>query len=109
MTDGTSMRGRSTFTPGDGHGPDHADLLGQLPRFMGYFEDHLKANGGRFLCAEHVTIADLAALHAILYYKKGIADHVPKTSLDAFPAITDWAARVMQHPPVAAFYAQQQK
>ena len=80
-------------------------LRDQLPRFMGYFADLITTNGNAFMCGDVLTIADLALLHAIKYYAKGIADFVPKDCLEPFPIITDWIARVEAHPPIAEYYA----
>lgn len=76
-----------------------------LPRFMGYFASLIKENGGNFLTGEYVTIADLAAYTTIEYYRRGIADHVPKDCLDAYPDIMEWMSRVEGDARVASYTA----
>ena len=72
---------------------------------MGYFTDFIKESGGNFMCGEDLTIADLAAYIQINYFRRGIADHVPKESLDKFPEILAYLARVEGHPGFAAYKA----
>ena len=81
-------------------------LKESLPTFMGYFKDHIEKSNNKFLCGDKLTIADLSALHTIMYFKKGIADHVPKDSLDPFPVVTAWIDRVMAVPKIAEYYAE---
>jgi len=79
---------------------------GGLERFVGYFEAHLDAAGGNaFLCGAQPTIADLDVWPRLSYFTKGIADHVPKDSLDKFPKIKAYLQRMAAHPKIAAFYA----
>jgi len=84
-------------------------LANELPRFMGYFANFIEESGGKFLAGATITIADCAALHSLSYYGKGIADHVPTDTLDAYPAIKEYIARVMADPKIAAYYASLQK
>jgi len=77
----------------------------ELSRFMGYFTNMITENGGDFLTGENLTIADIAAYQTINYFRKGIADHVPKDCLDAYPEILAWMGRVEEHPKVAAYKA----
>jgi len=80
-------------------------LANELPRYMGYFTDFIKENGGSFMCGEDLTIADLAAYIQINYFRRGIADHVPRESLDKFPEILAYLARVEGHIGFAAYKA----
>mmetsp|Transcript_12850 Transcript_12850/g.23096 ORF Transcript_12850/g.23096 Transcript_12850/m.23096 type:complete len:241 (-) Transcript_12850:175-897(-) len=84
-------------------------VTNELPRFMGYFADLIKESGGKFLCGENLTIADIAAYQGIGYYRRGIADHVPKDCLDKFPEIIAYLGRVEAHPKVAAYKASKAK
>ena len=80
-------------------------LVNELPRYIGYFVDFIKENGGDFVCGNDLTIADLAAYIQINYFRRGIADHVPKESLDNFPEILAYLARVEGHSGFAAYKA----
>ena len=80
----------------------------ELPRFMEYFAGLIKENGGHFLTGEHLTIADIAAYQSIHYYRRGLADHVPKDCLEAYPEILGWMSRVEGHEKVAAYKASKQ-
>lgn len=77
----------------------------ELPRFMGYFTSLIKENGGNYLTGGELTIADIAGYQAINYYRRGVADHVPKDCLDIYPDILAWMERVEAHPKVAAYKA----
>jgi len=77
----------------------------EMPRFLGYFKDYLKEGGDQFLCGESLTIADIHAYNTIHYFRRGIADHVPKESLEPYPEILAWLDRVDAHPKVAAYKA----
>jgi len=79
-------------------------LKEELPKYMGYFTELIEKSDKKYLCGEDLTVADLSALHTIVYFNKGIADHVPKESLDPYPVVTDWAGRVMAHPKIAKYY-----
>jgi len=78
-------------------------LANELPRYMGYFGDLIKEGGGNFLSGQDLTIADIAAYQNIAYFGKGIADFVPKESLEPFVEVTAWMSRVESHPKVSAY------
>jgi len=81
-------------------------LADGLPRFMGYFAALIEGAGGdKFLCGDDLTIADIAAYQTIGYYRRGVADHVPKESLEPYPEVLAWMARVDADPRVAAYKA----
>merc|ERR1712190_585095 len=60
-----------------------------LPKFLGFFTKLLEKSNA-FFCGDKMTIADLAILPQLTYFQKGVADYIPKTCLDAFPAVTAW-------------------
>ena len=39
------------------------------------------------------------------YFARGVAEHVPKTSLDAYPAVVAWIDAVRKVPAIAEYYA----
>ena len=80
-------------------------LAEPLPRYMTYVKDMISANGGGFLTGDYLTIADLDMYIAVKYYSKGIADHVPADTLDAYPEVKEWLEKVETEPRVAAYYA----
>ena len=82
-------------------------LREELPRYMGYLADMIEKDGGRggYLTGEELTIADISAYQQVSYFRKGIADHVPKDCLEQFPVIMAWLGRVEEHPKFAAYKA----
>lgn len=84
-------------------------IANELPRFMGFFADLLKESGGKFLTGEDMTIADIAAYMQIGYFRRGIADYVPKDSLEPYPDVLAFMGRVEGHPKVAAYKASKAK
>uniref|UniRef100_A0A7S2WA57 Glutathione transferase n=1 Tax=Eucampia antarctica TaxID=49252 RepID=A0A7S2WA57_9STRA len=79
-------------------------LKEELPNYMGYFTDLIEKSNNKYLCGDDLTIADLSALHSVLYFKRGVADYVPKESLDPYPVVTAWIDRVMAYPKIAEYY-----
>jgi glutathione S-transferase len=85
-------------------------IANELPRYMGYFTDLIKENGGdSFLTGGDLTIADIAAYQQINYFRKGFADHVPKECLEPYSEVTGWLGRVEGHSKVAAYKASKAK
>lgn len=80
-----------------------------MGRYMGFIKDMIDANGGTFLTGDFITIADLDMYVSVRYYSLGVADHVPKDCLDAYPEVKAWIARVEAEPRVAAYYASLKK
>lgn len=75
-----------------------------LPKFMGFYSQIL-TNNGPFFCGSKVTIADLAILPQLRYFTKGVVDHIPSTCLDGYPVLKAWIDRMMEIPPIKAWYA----
>jgi len=75
-----------------------------LPKFLGYYNTQLEKTGA-FFCGPEVTIADLAILPQVRYFKKGVADFVDPTVVDQFPAVTAWCERMMAVPEIAKWYS----
>lgn len=75
-----------------------------LPKFAKFFADYIDQHGGVFLCGPEVTLADCYLAPELKKFTKGFIDHVPVTSLDAYPAITAYLARFYAHPKVKAYY-----
>ncbi|KAL7533637.1 hypothetical protein ACHAWF_004566 [Thalassiosira exigua] len=84
-------------------------IKNELPRYMGYFAGLIKESGGKFLTGENLTIADIAAYQQLNYFRRGVADYVPKDCLDPFPEVLAFMDRVVGHPKVAAYKASKAK
>ena len=82
---------------------------GGMEKFMNYFTTLLATNGCEggdgFLCGSVPTIADLDMWPRLTYFTKGIADHVPADSLERYPEIVAYVARMAAWPPIADYYA----
>ena len=76
----------------------------EMPKYMKYFEDFIARNGGKFMCGNELSIADLQAVHKLNYYRLGFADHVPKTSMDQYPKMLQYINDVMNEPRVKQYY-----
>jgi len=74
-----------------------------LPKWMGFLSAKLDKTGA-FLAGPNVTIADLQVLAQLRYFTKGVADHVPKDCLEAFPKITAWMAKMYEVPEIKKWY-----
>jgi len=69
---------------------------------MGYFTTALE--GKDFLCGSEPTLADCYALPMLRNFTKGTMAFVPKETLDAYPAVTAYLAKLMAIPAVAKWY-----
>ena len=58
----------------------------------------MNENGGKFLCGDNLTIADLMLFPFLKGFQKGHIDYVPVTCLDSNKAITDYMHRVANVP-----------
>jgi len=66
-----------------------------IPRWGGYFERLLAANGRTgFVVGDSLTVADLKLHWIIDKLTNGSLDGVPKTVLDRFPTVTAWRKNV---------------
>jgi glutathione S-transferase len=66
-----------------------------LPRWGGYLERLLVANGGTgFVAGDSLTVADLKLHYAIDKLTNGSLDGVPTTVLDGFPTLAAWRKNV---------------
>lgn len=74
-----------------------------LPKFLGFLSQKLEKTGA-FFCGSEVTIADLAILPQIRYFKKGVADYVDPTIVDQFPVVNAWVDRMLAIPELAKWY-----
>lgn len=78
----------------------------KLGQWLAHYEKYLKQNGDKFLCGSEPTIADCAAIPQLRKFSAGFIDHVPTTTLDAYPAIQAYIERFLAIPEVTAHYAE---
>ena len=76
-----------------------------LPVYMGDLTDALKEAGGKFVCGDTVTIADLQWYPQLRYFTKGVADHVPTDCLNAYPEVTAYMERMLAVPQIKEWYS----
>jgi len=75
-------------------------MPGQFQALSEKIEEH----GNKFLAGDTLTIADLLWYPQLTYFTKGVADHVPTTILNDYPAITAWMERVKAVPAIKEWY-----
>lgn len=75
----------------------------ELPKYMGFLNTELEKTGA-FLCGGKPTIADCQLLPQVQYFTRGVADHVPKDCINAYPAVLAWIDRMHALPEVKKFY-----
>jgi len=80
-----------------------AFLQDELPKYMRFLARELKASGA-FIAGSQVTIADCQLYPQLAYFERGVADHVPKTVLDAYPEVTQYMARMRAIPALKDWY-----
>lgn len=79
-----------------------------LPKFMAWFGDYLGEREA-FLVGSNVTIADLSLLPVLARFMTSDMDFIESTTLDAYPKITAWVARMHSLPALQSWYAPQPK
>lgn len=75
-----------------------------LPKYMAQVKAQLSKSGGPFLFGSELSIADLCWLCRLRYFGKGVADHIPKDCLDAYPEVCTYRDAIMAVPAVAKWY-----
>ena len=76
-----------------------------LKKFLDFYVRHLKENGGKFLCGNAPTIADLHVLPQLTRFVSGDIDHVPADCLSSHPEIVEYIARMQALPAIKTWYA----
>jgi len=69
-----------------------------LPKWLGYFEELLKKNGGKFFVGDNVTWADLYVYNAL----DVVVSMVPK-ALDSFSTLKSFKDSIANRPRIAAW------
>jgi glutathione S-transferase len=76
----------------------------RIPKYLGWLEDVLRANGGKFLVGRSHTYVDLSTFQVL----RGLAYSYPramKRLARRIPLLTALAARVEERPRIAAYLA----
>jgi glutathione S-transferase len=85
------------------------DFLAQrAPKFLGYFEDVLKRNGGQFLVGEQLTYVDLSIFQVL----SGLAYAFPRAfegHSASIPGLLALRDRVAARPNIAAYLASERR
>mmetsp|Transcript_6192 Transcript_6192/g.10745 ORF Transcript_6192/g.10745 Transcript_6192/m.10745 type:complete len:223 (-) Transcript_6192:157-825(-) len=76
-----------------------------LPVHMEHLTDALKEGGGKFVCGDTVTIADLQWYPQLRYFTKGVADHIPADCLNAYPEVVAYMERMLEVPQIKEWYS----
>lgn len=77
-------------------------LAEKLPTHLEQLSSLIKANGG-FLASDSPTIADCAAIPFLRGFTRGFMDHVPTTSLEAYPVIVEYLAKFQAIPAIKSY------
>jgi glutathione S-transferase len=80
-----------------------AFLASEMPKYCGFFADKISASGGPFLCGDQPTLADCCLVPVLERYTLGFVDHVPKDTLEVYPAMTSYLAAFKALPQVKAY------
>ena len=79
-------------------------IKNKLPVWLSHYEKLLTAKGNEFICGTKPTLADCVIIPQLRKFQGGFIDHVPNTSLDAYPAITSYIDRFLAIPAVKEYY-----
>lgn len=74
----------------------------RLPKFMGYFERVLAANGSGFLVGTGVTYADLSLFQVLAGLRYAFPNALVRIE-DGYPCVSVLHARVAERPRIAAY------
>lgn len=80
-----------------------AFVANEMPKYLEFISRELKETGA-FIAGPTVTIADCQLYCQLAYFARGVADHVPKTVLDAYPEVTKYLARMKAIPAIKDWY-----
>ncbi len=79
---------------------------GWLPIYLRGLGELLERGGGQYFADGRFTVADLSVAGLSGWLSHGALDHIPDDLVQReAPALVEHAARIMQEPPVAAYYA----
>jgi glutathione S-transferase len=80
----------------------------RVPKFLGYFEQALAANGGRYMAGNRLSYADLSIFQLIDGLRYAFPKTMKKTEPD-HPALVDLHDRVAARPNIAAYLASKRR
>ena len=77
----------------------------EFPKFFGFFEKTLKANGTGFFVGGSITIADLYFFGLLKRVMAGGVEHIDPSFLQAYPACLASFQNIASHPKVVEWYS----
>jgi glutathione S-transferase len=80
-----------------------AFLAQEMPKYSGFFTQMIARSGGPFLCGDQPTLADCCLAPVLERYTLGFVDHVPKETLQVYPAMVAYLAAFKALPQVQAY------
>ncbi len=81
-------------------------VAGPLPKYLGWLNGQLKAQGGEYFADKRLTIADLKVFVFVRSLLSGNLDHVPSDLVEKHaPALVAHGQRVAKTPAIAQYYA----
>lgn len=81
-------------------------VAGWLPIYLRGLSELLERGGGRYFAGGQLTVADIAVAGITGWLSHGMLDHIPADLVEREgPTLAAHSARIMQEPPVAAYYA----
>lgn len=81
----------------------------RLPIMIKGLDELLKRGGGQYFADNKLTVADLKVADLVGWLGSGMLDHIPQDFVQNISAaLVEHLGRIMQEPPVAAYYASRQ-
>jgi len=78
---------------------------GWMTTYIKGFADLLTRGGGKYFCADRLTVADLKVFMQVRSLRKGTLDHVPTDLVDRLaPGLVEHEKRIGADPVVTAYY-----
>jgi glutathione S-transferase len=107
VEDVTFHIGRTMRMQGDEQRAAREELAkGWLPVYLKGLAQLLERGGGQYFADGRLTVADLHVAGLVGWLSHGALDHIPGDLVqNVAPTLADHAARIMQEPQVAAYYA----
>jgi glutathione S-transferase len=107
VEDVTTHVGRTLGMQGDELRAARMGLVdGWLPVYLKGLAELLKRGGGKYFADGRLTVADMMVAGLVGWLSHGALDHIPEDLvMNVAPELAQHAARIMQEPPVAAWYA----
>lgn len=107
VEDVTTHVGRTMRMQGDELRAARTGLVdGWLPVYLEGLAELLERGGGKYFADGRLTVADLMVAGLVGWLSHGALDHIPHDLVkNVAPELAEHAERIMQEPPVSAWYA----